>query len=49
MLNPGGVFLVNQVLSNQYPASLKLIGQCYVGYSTLRSVGDDVTAYQNQR
>jgi SAM-dependent methyltransferase len=31
MLNPGGIFLVNQILSNQHPDSLKLIDQCNGG------------------
>jgi SAM-dependent methyltransferase len=48
MMNPGGVFLVNQVLSNQHPDSLHLIDQCYVPFSSRGSYGDNVVAYQQQ-
>jgi SAM-dependent methyltransferase len=48
MLNPGGVFLVNQVLSNQHPDSLKLIDQCSVSFNAKGVFGDNVVAYQQQ-
>ncbi len=48
MLNPGGVFLVNQILSNQHPDSLKLIDQCSVNFNSKGVFGDNVVAYQQQ-
>lgn len=45
LMNRGGLFLVNQILSNQHPASLKFIDQCYVPFSSKGSYGDDVVAY----
>ena len=48
MMNSGGVLLVNQVLSNQHPDSLKLIDQCYVSFSSRDQYGDNVVAYQQQ-
>jgi SAM-dependent methyltransferase len=48
MMSPGGVLLVNQVLSNQHPDSLKLIDQCYVAFSSRDQYGDNVVAYQQQ-
>jgi hypothetical protein len=48
MMNHGGFFLVNQVLSNQHPDSLKLIDQCNVTFNAAGLFGDDVVAYQQQ-
>jgi SAM-dependent methyltransferase len=48
MLNPGGIFLVNQILSNQHPDSLKLIDQCNVSFNAKGLFGDDVVAYRQQ-
>jgi hypothetical protein len=48
MMNPGGVFIVNQVLSNQHPDSLKLIDQCSVSFNSKGLFGDNVVAYQQQ-
>ena len=48
LMNRGGIFLVNQILSNQHPASLKFIDQCYVPFSSKGLYGDDVVAYQQQ-
>jgi hypothetical protein len=48
MMNPRGVFIVNQILSNQHPDSLKLVDQCNVSFSSKELYGDDVVAYQQQ-
>jgi SAM-dependent methyltransferase len=48
MMNSGGIFLVNQILSNQHPDSLKLIDQCNVSFNAKGLFGDDVVAYQQQ-
>lgn len=48
MMNPGGVLLVNQVLSNQHPDSLRLVDQTYVSFSSKEQYGDNVVAYQQQ-
>ena len=48
MMNPGGIFIVNQVLSNQHPDSLKLIDQTYVSFNAKGLFGDNVVAYQQQ-
>ncbi len=48
MMNPGGVLIVNQVLSNQHPDSLKFIDQGYVSFSSRDVYGDNLVAYQRQ-
>ncbi len=48
MMNPGGIFLVNQILSNQHPDALKLIDQTYVSFNAKGLFGDNVVAYQQQ-
>jgi SAM-dependent methyltransferase len=48
MMNPGGIFLVNQILSNQHPDSLKFIDQCNVNFNSRGLFGDEVVAYQQQ-
>ena len=48
LMNPGGIFLVNQVLSNQHSDSLKLIDQCYVSLNSKGLFGDNVVAYQQK-
>jgi hypothetical protein len=48
MMNLGGMFLVNQILSNQHPASLKLIDQSNASFNSKDLFGDDVVAYQQQ-
>jgi hypothetical protein len=48
MMNSGGIFLVNQILSNQHPDSLKLIDQCNVSFNAKGLFGDGVVAYQQQ-
>ena len=48
MMNHSGIFLVNQILSNQHPDSLKLIDQCQVTFNAKGLFGDDVVAYQQQ-
>jgi hypothetical protein len=48
MMNSRGVFLVNQILSNQHPDSLKFIDQCNVSFNAKGLFGDDVVAYQEQ-
>jgi hypothetical protein len=48
MMNPGGIFLANQVLSNQHPESLKLIDQCSVSFNAEGLFGDNVVAYQQR-
>ncbi len=48
MLNPGGFFLVNQILSNQHPDSLKLTDQCNVSFNAKGLFGDEVVAYRQQ-
>ncbi len=48
MMNPRGIFLVNQILSNAHPDSLKLIDQCNVSFNRKDLYGDDVVAYQQQ-
>jgi hypothetical protein len=49
MMNPGGVFLVNQILSNQHPDALKLVDQCSVDFNAKGVFGDNVVAYQQQK
>jgi hypothetical protein len=48
MMNPGGVLIVNQVLSNQHPDSLQFLDQCYVSFSSRDNYGDNLVAYQRQ-
>ena len=48
MMNPRGIFLVKQFLSNQHADSLKFIDQCNVPFNRKDLYGDDVVAYQQQ-
>jgi SAM-dependent methyltransferase len=48
MMNPGGIFLANNVLPAQHVESLEYLGRRTVAYATDGSYGDDVVVYRRR-
>lgn len=48
MLNPGGIFIANQVLPAEKPRDLDFLGRRSVWYTPAGTYGDDVVVYRKQ-
>jgi hypothetical protein len=48
MMNPGGIFLANNVLPAQHDSSLEYLGRKSLSYSNSGSYGDDVVVYRRK-